>query len=91
MKKYTFLLFAGFLFTSCVVEHKYLFHENGEDHWVSIEEYYNLKYERGLRLHESNPNRFPSPKDYAESWTKFTKKYSEPKKTYRLSILREKK
>ncbi|WP_335976129.1 hypothetical protein [Gaetbulibacter jejuensis] len=86
MKKYTFLLFAGFLFTSCVVEEKYLYHERGKDYWVSIEEYYELKYQKGVELNKWNPDICPSPKDYAESWTELTLKNSKPKKTSKLTI-----
>jgi len=86
MKKYTFFLFAGFLFTSCVVEEKYLYHERGKDYWVSIEEYYQLKYQKGVELNKWNPDICPSPKDYAESWTKFKKTKGKPKKTYKIKF-----
>lgn len=84
------LLVIAFTLTSCVVEEKYLFHKNGENYWVSIEEYYELKYQRGLILHEENPNICPSPKDYAESWTKFKKEECKPKKVYQLPIVKKK-
>lgn len=86
MKKYTFLLFAGFLFTSCVVEQKYLYHEKGKDYWVTIDEYYELKYQKGVELNKWNPDICPSPKDYAESWTEFKKTKGKPKKTYKIKF-----
>jgi hypothetical protein len=91
MKKSVLLIpVIAFILTSCVVENKYLFHKNGENYWVSIEEYYELKYQRGLILHEENPNICPSPKDYAERWTRLTKDKGKPKKVLRLSIFRKK-
>lgn len=88
MKKlFLILLVSIFTLTSCVVEQKYLYHEKGKDYWVSIEEYYDLKYQKGVELNKWNPDVCPSPKDYAESWTEFKKTKGKPKKTYKISIL----
>lgn len=89
MKKYTFLLFTGFLFTSCVVENKYLYHKKGKNYWVTIEEYYELNYQEGVELNKWNPDVVPSPEDYAESWTEFTKNKSKPRKSYKIRLLGE--
>lgn len=90
MKKIFLLLIVSiFTLSSCAVEEKYLFHKNGENHWVSIEEYYELKYQRGLILNRENPNICPSPKDYAESWTEFKKEECKPRKVYRLLIFKK--
>lgn len=80
MKKIILTLIAAGLLTSCVVEQKYLYHEKGKDYWVSIEEYYELKYQKGVELNKWNPDICPSPKDYAERWTELTLKNSKPKK-----------
>ncbi|WP_335974113.1 hypothetical protein [Gaetbulibacter jejuensis] len=89
MKKIILTLIAAGLLTSCVVEQKYLYHEKGKDYWVSIEEYYELKYQKGVELNKWNPDVVPSPKDYAESWTEFTKNKSKPRKSYKIRLLGE--
>ena len=86
MKKTILTLITATLLTSCVVEKKYLYHEKGKDYWVSIEEYYELKYQKGVELNKWNPDVVPSPKDYAKSWTEFKLKNSKPKKTSKLTI-----
>lgn len=89
MKQTILTLIAAMLLTSCVVEQKYLYHENGKNYWGTIEEYYELKYQKGVELNKWNPDVVPSPEDYAESWTRFTKNKSKPRKSYKIRIFKK--